>query len=74
MLCLSVAEKRESVSPGRSPQMAEKIQELEKAALQEKPWQLTGEATGQLRPENSLLQEDLEFDQAARVGMSPVRL
>nr|XP_023673137.1 U3 small nucleolar ribonucleoprotein protein MPP10 [Paramormyrops kingsleyae] len=64
------AEEEEGKSPfeRRQAKMAEKIQELEKAALQEKPWQLTGEATGQLRPENSLLQEDLEFDQAARVA------
>ncbi|XP_048828993.1 U3 small nucleolar ribonucleoprotein protein MPP10 isoform X2 [Brienomyrus brachyistius] len=64
------AEEEEGKSPfeKRQAKMAEKIQELEKAALQEKPWQLTGEATGQLRPENSLLQEDLEFDQTARVA------
>lgn len=49
-------------------QMAEKISELEKAALAEKPWQLTGEVTAQTRPENSMLEEDLDFDQASRTG------
>ncbi|XP_036390954.1 U3 small nucleolar ribonucleoprotein protein MPP10 [Megalops cyprinoides] len=52
----------------RQEKMAGKIQELEKAALAEKPWQLTGEVTGQTRPENSLLEEDLAFDQAARMA------
>ena len=32
----------------------------------EKPWQLTGEIAGPARPENSLLQEHLEYDTAAR--------
>ena len=32
----------------------------------EKPWQLTGEIAGPARPENSLLQEHLEYDTAGR--------
>lgn len=48
--------------------MAEKIQELEKHALAEKPWQLSGEVTAQARPENSMLEEDVEFDQTSRMG------
>ncbi|MFT7797167.1 U3 small nucleolar ribonucleoprotein MPP10 [Arapaima gigas] len=52
----------------RQEKMAEKIKELEKAALKEKPWQLSGEATAQMRPENSLLEEDLNFDQASRMA------
>ena len=32
----------------------------------EKPWQLAGEVAGPARPENSLLQEHLEYDTAAR--------
>uniref|UniRef100_A0A665TCI5 U3 small nucleolar ribonucleoprotein protein MPP10 n=1 Tax=Echeneis naucrates TaxID=173247 RepID=A0A665TCI5_ECHNA len=46
----------------------EKIQELEKAALAEKPWQLSGEVTAQTRPENSMLEEDVEFEQASRMA------
>lgn len=49
-------------------QMAEKISELENAALAEKPWQLTGEVSAQTRPENSMLEEDVDFDQASRMG------
>ncbi|XP_049327267.1 U3 small nucleolar ribonucleoprotein protein MPP10 [Astyanax mexicanus] len=52
----------------RQEKMAEKIGELEKAALAEKPWQLTGEVTAQTRPENSMLEEDLEFDQNSRMA------
>ncbi|XP_062845859.1 U3 small nucleolar ribonucleoprotein protein MPP10 [Trichomycterus rosablanca] len=52
----------------RQEKMAEKISELEKAALAEKPWQLTGEVTAQTRPENSMLEEDVDFDQASRTA------
>lgn len=48
--------------------MSEKIDELEKAALAAKPWQLSGEVTAQTRPENSMLEEDVEFEQASRMG------
>lgn len=48
--------------------MSAKIEELEKAALAEKPWQLAGEVTAQTRPENSMLEEDVEFEQASRLG------
>uniref|UniRef100_A0A8C4I2D1 U3 small nucleolar ribonucleoprotein protein MPP10 n=1 Tax=Dicentrarchus labrax TaxID=13489 RepID=A0A8C4I2D1_DICLA len=47
-------------------QMTEKIKELESAALGEKPWQLSGEVTAQTRPENSMLEEDVEFEQTSR--------
>uniref|UniRef100_A0A3B4CUM7 U3 small nucleolar ribonucleoprotein protein MPP10 n=1 Tax=Pygocentrus nattereri TaxID=42514 RepID=A0A3B4CUM7_PYGNA len=49
-------------------EMAEKIGELEKVALAEKPWQLSGEVTAQTRPENSMLEEDVAFDQASRMA------
>uniref|UniRef100_A0A673X0D2 U3 small nucleolar ribonucleoprotein protein MPP10 n=1 Tax=Salmo trutta TaxID=8032 RepID=A0A673X0D2_SALTR len=49
-------------------QMAEKIQDLEKAAMGEKPWQLTGEVSAQTRPENSLLEVDVAFDSASRMA------
>lgn len=52
-------------------QMSEKIDQLEKAALEEKPWQLSGEVAAQTRPENSMLEEDVEFDQASRMGGVP---
>ncbi len=34
--------------------------------MDEKPWQLTGEIAGPARPENSLLQEHLEYDSVAK--------
>lgn len=49
-------------------QMSEKIKSLEEALLEEKPWQLKGEVTGQKRPENSLLEETVLFDHAVRMG------
>uniref|UniRef100_A0A3Q0R9R2 U3 small nucleolar ribonucleoprotein protein MPP10 n=1 Tax=Amphilophus citrinellus TaxID=61819 RepID=A0A3Q0R9R2_AMPCI len=52
----------------RQEKMSEKIEELEKAALAEKPWQLSGEATAQTRPENSMLEEDVEFEQTSRMA------
>ncbi|XP_052417808.1 U3 small nucleolar ribonucleoprotein protein MPP10 [Carassius gibelio] len=52
----------------RQEKMAQKIEELETAALSEKPWQLTGEVSAQTRPENSMLEEDIAFDQASRMA------
>ncbi|KAM8998282.1 U3 small nucleolar ribonucleoprotein MPP10 [Ara ararauna] len=54
----------------RQEKMRKKIESLEDALLEEKPWQLKGEVTGQKRPENSLLEETVLFDHAVR--MAPV--
>ncbi|NXK50189.1 MPP10 protein, partial [Chauna torquata] len=54
----------------RQEKMSEKIRSLEEELLEEKPWQLKGEVTGQKRPENSLLEETVLFDHAVR--MAPV--
>ncbi|KAK5874076.1 hypothetical protein PBY51_019054 [Eleginops maclovinus] len=54
----------------RQDKMSEKIDELEKAALATKPWQLSGEVTAQTRPENSMLEEDVEFEQTSRMAPS----
>ncbi|XP_054627487.1 U3 small nucleolar ribonucleoprotein protein MPP10 [Dunckerocampus dactyliophorus] len=48
--------------------MSHKIEALEKAALAEKSWQLSGEVTAQSRPENSMLEEDLDFEHASRTA------
>lgn len=50
--------------------MKKQIEELESAALSEKPWQLLGEVSAQTRPENSMLEEDVAFDQTSRMGES----
>lgn len=54
-------------------QMSKKIKSLEEALLEEKPWQLKGEVTGQKRPENSLLEETVLFDHAVRMGKEKAR-
>ncbi|XP_030312753.1 U3 small nucleolar ribonucleoprotein protein MPP10 [Calypte anna] len=54
----------------RQEKMSKKIKRLEEELLEDKPWQLKGEVTGQKRPENSLLEETLYFDHAVR--MEPV--
>ncbi|NXJ76135.1 MPP10 protein, partial [Trogon melanurus] len=54
----------------RQEKMRKKIENLEEELLEEKPWQLKGEVTGQKRPENSLLEETVLFDHAVR--MAPV--
>ncbi|KAM9375040.1 U3 small nucleolar ribonucleoprotein MPP10 [Phaethornis superciliosus] len=54
----------------RQEKMSKKIKRLEELLLEDKPWQLKGEVTGQKRPENSLLEETLYFDHAVR--MEPV--
>ncbi|XP_062238231.1 U3 small nucleolar ribonucleoprotein protein MPP10 [Platichthys flesus] len=65
-------EKSESKSSfeKRQDKMSEKIGELEKAALTTKPWQLSGEVTAQTRPENSMLEEHVEFEQTSRMAPS----
>ena len=41
---------------------------LEEAQLLEKPWQLQGEVLGRTRPVNSLLENELQFDQATKLA------
>ena len=48
-------------------QLKKKISELESGAIAEKPWQLSGEITAANRPENSLLQENVEFEHTTRL-------
>ncbi|XP_044207218.1 U3 small nucleolar ribonucleoprotein protein MPP10 [Thunnus albacares] len=64
------AAKSESMSSfeKRQEKMSQKIEELEKAALGEKSWQLSGEVTAQTRPENSMLEEDVAFEQTSRMA------
>ena len=45
---------------------------MEEAALAEKSWQLTGEVQARARPLDSLLQEDLEFEQQTRTGVCAI--
>ncbi|XP_050165275.1 U3 small nucleolar ribonucleoprotein protein MPP10 [Myiozetetes cayanensis] len=54
----------------RQEKMSKKIKTLEEELLEEKPWQLKGEVSGQKRPENSLLEETVLFEHAVR--MAPV--
>lgn len=50
----------------RQERLQNRINEFEKAAVGEKTWQLKGEVTSATRPQNSLLEEVLEFDSTAR--------
>ena len=47
-------------------ELQSKINDLEQSNLSEKSWQVMGEVGGAKRPENSLLEETLEFDVATR--------
>ena len=49
-------------------QLKQKIEKLEKANLAKKPWQMSGEAGGKIRPINSLLEEDVSFDHTTTSG------
>ncbi|XP_062616341.1 U3 small nucleolar ribonucleoprotein protein MPP10-like [Saccostrea cucullata] len=48
-------------------QLRKKITKMEEASLAEKPWQLAGEIGATDRPENSLLEEHLMYDQTVRL-------
>lgn len=52
----------------REERLKKKIEQIEDAALQEKSWQLKGEITANNRPQNSLLEEVVEFDLTSRPG------
>ncbi|KAL4228054.1 u3 small nucleolar ribonucleoprotein MPP10 [Mactra antiquata] len=51
----------------RQEKLKKKMSAIEKDMLSEKAWQMSGETDGSKRPENSLLQERLQFDQATRL-------
>ncbi|XP_001605032.1 U3 small nucleolar ribonucleoprotein protein MPP10 [Nasonia vitripennis] len=50
----------------RQERLKERIKKLEEEAISEKPWQLKGEASALNRPQNSLLEEFVEFDSVSR--------
>lgn len=52
----------------REERLKDRIKEMEEAAVSEKPWQLKGEVMADNRPQNSLLEEVLEFDLVSRPG------
>ncbi|XP_054278716.1 U3 small nucleolar ribonucleoprotein protein MPP10 [Macrosteles quadrilineatus] len=50
----------------RQERLGKVIEKLEEDALTEKPWQLKGEVTATARPQNSLLEEAVDFDLSVR--------
>jgi Mpp10 protein len=50
----------------RQAELAEQIKALEVENIGPKDWTVMGEATSRARPKNSLLEEDLEFERAAK--------
>ncbi|XP_022189809.2 U3 small nucleolar ribonucleoprotein protein MPP10 [Nilaparvata lugens] len=64
-------EKSDSTKPKstmelREERLKKKIKELEEKAISDKPWQMKGEISADSRPQNSLLEEVLEFDMTAK--------
>ncbi|KAI8905913.1 U3 small nucleolar ribonucleoprotein complex, subunit Mpp10 [Gorgonomyces haynaldii] len=65
-------EEEENIEQGLSKfereqlKIKKQIQELEQEAVAEKKWTLKGEVNSTVRPVNSLLEEDLEFEAAAK--------
>lgn len=56
----------ESSLEARQKRLMMRIQELEEEAVGEKPWQFKGEVSASNRPQNSLLEEFVEFDVSVR--------
>jgi len=53
----------------RQQRLEKKIEQIHDEALGQKPWQLLGEISATTRPQNSLLEEVLQFDRTQRPGM-----
>ncbi|KAK0702584.1 Mpp10 protein-domain-containing protein [Apiosordaria backusii] len=57
---------RRSAHERRQAKIAEEIRKLESELVAKRAWTLSGEATAQARPINSLLEEDLDFEHAGK--------
>ncbi|XP_034948409.1 U3 small nucleolar ribonucleoprotein protein MPP10 [Chelonus insularis] len=55
-----------STLENRQERLKKRIEELENEAISDKPWQLKGEVSATGRPQNSLLEEYVEFDVTTR--------
>lgn len=64
------ANKQLSTLEKRSERLNKRIAQLEEEAVSDnKPWALKGEVTAKDRPQNSLLEEAVEFDVCTRPGI-----
>jgi len=58
----------ESSHQKNQARLKKKIDNMEAAAIEEKAWQLGGEVAAPVRPENSLLAEDLDYESGIRAA------
>ena len=52
----------------RQERLKKKIHTIEDELIADKSWQMKGEITGIVRPENTLLEEDVTFEHLTRQG------
>ncbi|OBT96704.1 U3 snoRNP protein [Pseudogymnoascus verrucosus] len=57
---------RRSAHERRQAKLAEEIRRLEAASVQKREWTLSGEARAADRPQNSLLEQDLDFERTGK--------
>merc|ERR1712094_57101 len=67
------AEEKKSRQEVRTERLARRIQRMEEANMAEAHWTMKGEVKASQRPENSLLEVDLDFQHSSNPPLEPTQ-